>query len=68
MALFLRSTKLAAKLTQGTTKCFSRNYADQMNFTFAAANQVSLLILNVQLLVTHGILDIYDNLLSISTW
>lgn len=40
MALFLRSTKLASKLTQGTTKCFSRNYADQMSFTFAAANQV----------------------------
>lgn len=41
MALFLRSTKLAARFTQGTTKCFSRNYADQMNFTFAAANQVN---------------------------
>ncbi|XP_025418509.1 ATP synthase subunit delta, mitochondrial [Sipha flava] len=40
MALFLRSTKLAARLTKGTTKCFSRNYADQMNFTFAAANQI----------------------------
>ncbi|XP_025206577.1 ATP synthase subunit delta, mitochondrial [Melanaphis sacchari] len=40
MALFLRSTKLAARLTQGPTKCFSRNYADQMNFTFAAANQI----------------------------
>lgn len=43
MALFVRSTKLAARLTQGTTKCFSRNYADQMSFTFAAANQVSSL-------------------------
>jgi F-type H+-transporting ATPase subunit delta len=40
MALFLRSTKLASRLTQGTTKYFSRNYADQMNFTFAAANQI----------------------------
>ncbi|XP_015367197.1 PREDICTED: ATP synthase subunit delta, mitochondrial [Diuraphis noxia] len=40
MASFLRSTKLVAKLTQGPTKCFSRNYADQMNFTFAAANQI----------------------------
>lgn len=44
MALFLRSTKLAARLTQGTTKCFSRNYADQMSFTFAAANQVSTIV------------------------
>ncbi|KAL5245269.1 hypothetical protein ACI65C_012679 [Semiaphis heraclei] len=40
MASFLRSTKLVSKLTQGPTKCFSRNYADQMNFTFAAANQI----------------------------
>lgn len=47
MALFLRSTQLAARLTKGTTKCFSRNYADQMNFTFAAANQVSLETLNL---------------------
>lgn len=41
MALFLRSTKLATKATQSATKYFSRNYADQMSFTFAAANQVS---------------------------
>ncbi|XP_050421778.1 ATP synthase subunit delta, mitochondrial [Adelges cooleyi] len=40
MAVFLRSTRLAAKLSQGTTKCFSRTYADQMSFTFAAANQI----------------------------
>lgn len=44
MALFLRSTKFATRLTQGTTKCFSRNYADQMSFTFAAANQVKYTI------------------------
>jgi len=40
MALFIRSTKLAAKLARAPAKCFTRSYADQMNFTFAAANQI----------------------------
>ncbi|XP_050538470.1 ATP synthase subunit delta, mitochondrial [Daktulosphaira vitifoliae] len=39
MAVFFRS-RLVTQLAQGTSKCFSRNYADQMSFTFAAANQV----------------------------